>query len=527
MLNPLPWLCPKIKEVRDLFDEPSSPTASEDEASSPASVAAYSEAESPFLFGYHSLARTLRNYHPPSTIGERLLDVFENNVAPIIRIVHGTMLRDLMQTAITSPDELDKGSEALVFSVYFAAASSMTAEHCLAQLGEDSASLTKRYRFAVEQALARAGFLHSRKLIVLQAAVLFLSCASHPKDCHFVWTMIAVVTRLSFSLGLHRDSSHFGLSPFETEMRRRLWWYIYLLDVRSSESQATSPQIREGDYNTKLPLNINDDDLLYHSVETPQERTGFTDMTLTLVRCEILISHRKLMQMTSSEIDGHNTLFRGRLLAIEECRQALDERYLQFCDLGIPIHWVAATIARVALARLWLVSHFSLMTAEDFRPDLWPDQCDLLILTAVEVLEFVDLLETHENTTKWSWLFQGYVQWQSFAFVLSELCMRPTSRLSDRAWLAVNRVYERWNGPMGHRLGLMMRPLERLMHRAAAARAEKQDQPLLAVPIGNIAQTNVADAVLASHMDQFPQDLVAVDTASLEIFRDVVSNVGI
>ncbi|KAJ5456134.1 uncharacterized protein N7458_003717 [Penicillium daleae] len=427
-------------------------------------------------------------YHPPPTICHLLFNVFEENVAPIILIIHKPMLKGLLRTVSTNPEGLDKGSEALVFSIYFAAIYSMSTEECLAQLGVDHTILTKRYRFAVEQALLRAGLLHTRKLVVLQAAVLFLSCACCPQDAHFIWTMIAVVTRLALSLGLHRDSSHFGLGPLETEMRRRLWWYIYLLDVRSSESQATSPQIREGDYDTRLPLNISDDDMSPDMVDTPPERTGFTEMTLTLVRCEILTLHRKLMQLSSVgvDFDGHNALFQNRLRTIEESRRSLDERYLQFCDLEIAIHWVTATIARVALARSWLVSHFSLLSVEGFQEGLWPDQCDLLVLTAIEVLEFVYLLEAHDNTKKWSWLFQGYVQWQAFAFVLSELCVHPTSPLSDRAWVAVDRVYQRWNRPMGNLLGLMMRPLERLRNRAAAIRAEQgRDETRGNMPVAN------------------------------------------
>lgn len=94
--------------------------------------------------------------------------------------------------------------------------------------------------------------------------------------------MLAVLTRLGLGLGLHRDGTHFGLSPFETEMRRRLWWYIYLLEFQLSDCQATTPQIRLGDYDTRMPLNINDDDLSTSLVELPQERTGFTELTLML-----------------------------------------------------------------------------------------------------------------------------------------------------------------------------------------------------------------------------------------------------
>ncbi|CAI7667972.1 unnamed protein product [Penicillium crustosum] len=500
----------KVKDIRDLFDRLSSPTPSVDDTSTPAS-AADCEAESPFLFSYHSLVSSLRSYHPTPTISHLLLSTFEENVAPILRIIHKSALRALIQTVVTNYNELDKGSEALVFSVYFAVSSSITEEQYLILLGESLATLTKRFRFAVEQALARARFLHTRKLIVVQAAVLFLSCTTHPKDAHFVWTMIAVVTRLGLGLGLYRDGGHFELGPYETEMRRR-----------------TYPQIREGDYNTLLPLNINDDDLLPDIIETLEERTRFTDMTLTLVQYEILISNRKLLQISDPVASTQPAILKSRLSAINECRQALDERYIRHCDLNIPIHWVTATIARVALARLWLVSHFSLLTADGFQADLWPEKYDILIFTAIEVLEFIYLLETHENTTKWSWLFEGYVQWQAFAFVLSELCIRPISPLSDRAWLAVNRAYDRWNGPTGNSPGLMMRSLERLRARAAAARAREIAQSQMAAPIQQgLNDTYLGETDMAKQTEQIAGDLFAVDTASLDIFRGVVNNIGL
>lgn len=188
---------------------------------------------------------------------------------------------------------------------------------------------------------------------------------------------------------------------------------------------------------------------------------------------------------------------------------------------------MTATIARVALARLWLVSNFSLLTAQGFEANKWPDRCEILILTAIEVLEFVYLLETNENTAKWSWLFQGYVQWQPFAFVLSELCVRPGSSLSDRAWTVVNRVWERWNQTRTHKDGLIMRPLERLMKRASAMRTRQLNLEL-APSIGpNPTDMEIADSVMMDQLDDLPGDFMAVDAASLDIFRDVVTNLGL
>lgn len=54
--------------------------------------------------------------------------------------------------------------------------------------------------------------------------------------------MTAAVHRIAHGLGLHRDGTRFGLSPFETETRHRLWWSIYLLDLRASEYRGIGLQ---------------------------------------------------------------------------------------------------------------------------------------------------------------------------------------------------------------------------------------------------------------------------------------------
>jgi len=51
--------------------------------------------------------------------------------------------------------------------------------------------------------------------------------------------MFAVVVRLAYMLNLHRDGHGLQHTPFEAEMRRRLWWQIVLLDMRASEDVSS------------------------------------------------------------------------------------------------------------------------------------------------------------------------------------------------------------------------------------------------------------------------------------------------
>ena len=101
---------------------------------------------------------------------------------------------------------------------------------------------------------------------------------------------------------------------------------------------------------------------------------------------------------------------------------------------------------------------------------------DRLFITSVEVIEFAYLLEKNENTAKWGWLFRTYMQWHAVAFVLSELCYRPPGPQYERAWQAVESVYDDRVMGRGTRdqKGMLWKPMRQLMAKAQAIRKKHQ-----------------------------------------------------
>ena len=71
---------------------------------------------------------------------------------------------------------LDASEEALLFSIYYASITSLSADDVSKNLGQNKEALMKRYRFAVERALMGSKFLETQELVTLQAFVLFLVC---------------------------------------------------------------------------------------------------------------------------------------------------------------------------------------------------------------------------------------------------------------------------------------------------------------------------------------------------------------
>lgn len=136
------------------------------------------------------------------------------------------------------------------------------------------------------------------------------------------------------------------------------------------------------------------------------------------------------------------------------------------------IYWVSATVGRLVLAKMWLMAHHPLQyTTSDEKARFSRDIRDRLFVTAVEIIEFSCLLEKNENTAKWGWLFRTYMQWHAIAFVLSELCHRPPGPDYERAWKAVESVYDgRAQHPTKSQSGMLWKPMRQLMAKARAIR---------------------------------------------------------
>jgi hypothetical protein len=139
-----------------------------------------------------------------------------------------------------------------MFAIYYGAVTSIMQDECRQLWNEDRQSLLNKYRFGLEQALARANFLYCDEIIILQAFVVFLILLRRNDDARKIWTMTGLVVRIAQTLGIHRDGSHFDLPVFEIEMRRRLWWQVLILDARASEDHGCDPTVVEAQFDTQM-----------------------------------------------------------------------------------------------------------------------------------------------------------------------------------------------------------------------------------------------------------------------------------
>jgi hypothetical protein len=200
-------------------------------------------------------------------------------------------------------------------------------------------------------------------------------------------------------------------------------------------------------------------------------------MTFCLIRYEICNLTRKITYVppgpTPCALAGKSLTIEDKERMVREVADHLETTYLQYCDNAGPLYWVAATVARLIIAKVSLILYHPL--TQPGKPNsLSQDIRDRLFMASVEIMEYSRVLESEVATKQWGWLFQTYIQWHALAYILGELCIRPNSTIVDRAWRCIDLVFNEWaargNPNKDAKDGKLWQPMHKLLAKAMKKR---------------------------------------------------------
>lgn len=73
-----------------------------------------------------------------------------------------------------------------------------------------------------------------------------------------IWYMIGLAMRTCVDLGLHREAYYGNVTPYEGQLKRRLFWTVYFLERVIAVSLGRPYSISDRDIDASLPLEIDD-----------------------------------------------------------------------------------------------------------------------------------------------------------------------------------------------------------------------------------------------------------------------------
>ncbi|KIW48321.1 uncharacterized protein PV06_00923 [Exophiala oligosperma] len=131
-----------------------------------------------------------------------------------------------------------------------------------------------------------------------------------------VWVLVGMIARLAMRMGYHRDAKLFpNLTPFQGEMRRRIWTFVRSADLLFSFQVALPSMIRIGDSDTDLPRNIYDDEFDEDSTSLPPARPASeaTPISYMIAKGRLSLGFGRVLE----EINGVNRKGYDEVLKID------------------------------------------------------------------------------------------------------------------------------------------------------------------------------------------------------------------
>jgi len=206
-------------------------------------------------------------------------------------------------------------------------------------------------------------------------------------------------------MGLHRDGTHYGLSPVEVHVRRIVWYQLCFLDIRTCEATGPRPQIRREDFDTRFPLNVNDVDL--ESKNPPTEDSDqWTDMTFSRMRFEVNEMHR-FTWMERPRLERKKTTLTAVLSKVQSFISAMDKKYLPMLDKSQPIAKMALLVYKMSTLRLHVMI---LHRYSSNHARAMPERLRKILLTSgVQQVECAIIIDTAHLLSTWSWYCGGFL----------------------------------------------------------------------------------------------------------------------
>jgi transcription factor-like protein len=274
-------------------------------------------------------------------------------------------------------------------------------------------------------------------------------------DPRQIFCYVGTAVRIGQRMGLHRDGAIFGLSPFEIEQRRRLWWTIVGYDRRIGEMTGSTVTALSTIGDCKLPLNINDADLHVDGKEAPAAQTGSTEMLFSLIRAELAMAiSTDASKDRKADVDKSNPSIHkpmsmvrmagpgGKAYTLDGFFAHIEGTYLRTCDQKIPLHFFTLAMTRQALCKMRVVAFLLRLGVKDPDAALSAHEKEMLTEDAIQMIEYDNIIQSNPTLKGFAWYTFLHFPFPAYMYLVNELRRNTQGPIADRAWEAIAQNHE-------------------------------------------------------------------------------------
>ncbi|RGP67728.1 transcription factor [Fusarium sporotrichioides] len=401
----------------------------------------------------------------------RLWQVFLNRVNPLSKMIHGPSTEQLIISAMTNPVDMPHKSRALLFSICLASVVSLSKDEAKSMLDLHKNEAIQRFTDGLKTALNKVNYLRNYDMAILQALVLYLISLQGRSNHDAVWVLSGAVIRIAHKMGVHRDGENLGLTPFETEIRRRVWWQIVALDSMYAATSGMRPTSLLSGADTKKPQNVNDIDFSPDSVAI-QSQEGPTEMAFVMIVYEIIsfISEHQMTDFEHLLLGGlcaepgtpEGEVYQAALQElrglVDEFGNRLSDVEKRYCDRsGGPIHAMALFL-RPHIMEEGRIMSTPMAETPEWGTELQNPKDNFFRIWLAHNEGAIRMYEM-ASQGNFLWAFKTHFHLDSLLFLAGQLVKRsPVGPFAERTWRLFDNFYryheELWD--VTHKLHLQL-----------------------------------------------------------------------
>ena len=402
-----------------------------------------------------------------------LCAAFCQNVDRVCKVYHTPTLQAFLieGKSYLGQDPSSPGNRAVKAAVCFAATNTLSSDQCQSLFDRSRHDQLCQFRKMAEIAFAQADLFTTTDLATLQALATFTMTSRFSDPSRRMWTMTAILVRVARAMGLHHET--ISRTPFETELRRRLWQNIRLIDVFAAWDRGSAELlIAISTFDTPRARVIEDLEFDENSTTIPGDKLGVTDMTLTSIWLDAFeYTHR--FTGPESKPNGGDT-WEDRMKLAQKFEEKVNEQYLKYVNQSDPFHRLLA-----AFFRCMITAH-KLRAARPLRkhPLSTASRVDTpyILQLASDALAAAEAPYNDPDLAQFRWV--AWVPWHPLATALAGLCTIRDTELANQAWINVEKTYIRQARLIADsQSGMLWKPIEKLYKKACAFRKHREESP--------------------------------------------------